>query len=805
MKILKKYLIIFKKDGNISEVFNSIEYDQFFREDLMSKIALKTISLLTTVKEVEEFIKKLEKKGLVSFRPVGDNECNCGIININKNPISGNVERIINMVDSYLQKLAIEHEDSLTDEDKKSPRALIEKTLKIKDGRLENLDDLAKRREISKNMNVIMRDSGKEDKPTVDFRDYGIGILPSDMPYTILSLNKSSKISLHFTIGTFGQGGSTAFPSAIYTIIITKQFTKDKSNNKVGFTIVRYNSRLGKDYKMGVYEYLVDRETNMPFEIIDDKNEFEPGTLVRQVESDFGKYIQRVTQPSGNSLWALTNEYLFDSVLPIWIDDYREKHSKNKNKNGRTVSGNYTRLESKKDDYIEEDGVILSDMLYKMEHKIKLRNEELTLKYWVNNFEKNKNYMKQFIDKSHPVIITLNGQKHGEMTARILKDNCKLPYLYDEMAVHISCDSLSYDLRREVFSSTRESLKENVFLDELEEAIVECISNDDNLKYYNKNKRLLLTKSKDSENLVDIAKKIGSKLSKNLGVVIKEDENGTEGEERNTGSEKPASTNTPNTPNTPKTLDPIKVNNPPTFLKIDIKNKSKMAGKFVSFKISTDADAKYFSKDAGKFNIRISDKENFKIVDENISVVNGRGQFHLNISEDAKIGAQCLIYISLDVNGELLTDKAVLNVIDIKESKPKKKTINTPKTINITKVYNDSEFWVTNMWTGENVAEVIFSDSGVDIYVSMENNNYKTLRKQFERASEGIKSAIESKYIETLIYDILYYELKKKDIELNLEEDINRKNQQLVYDMASKSICSFIGDNRDMFTTNNIE
>lgn len=749
------------------------------------------IEKLTTKEAVESFIKRIEKENNAIFRAIGDNECNCGIININQNPISGAVERIVNMQDSYLERLAIENNRVLTEEDKKSPRALMGKIFKHIGGRLENLQDKIKKREIAKNMQIQLRDSSNAKRPTVDFRDFGIGMFAVEMPDTILSLNKSSKITKHYTIGTFGQGGSTAFPNSIYTIILTKKFIKGRINPEIAFTIVRYNSRLGAGFKMGVYQYLVDSKTNVPFIIYDKENKFECGTLVRHVEMDLGKYIQMVTQPSGESLWTLVHHSLFDSILPVWIEDFRINMINNsKGKSiGRTVSGNFTRLENKNVEDRENSDGKTQDILYKRSHEIKFFDERVTINYWIANFEKNKKYMRQFVNMGHPIIITLNGQKHGEMANGIIKLKANLPYLVEEMAIHINCDYLTYDLRRELFSSTRETIKNNSFIQELENLLVELLVNDDNLKHYNNLKRTFLSKGNNSGDLSEIEGRVGKKLLDSLGKNTIRNSDGKSTDEGPVGRPDGGDV----------VYEPIPVVEPPTMLKLTLPGKKVTGRRLVSFKIETDANPNYFKKKSGKFNVTLSDKSNFTLASNEVEIKNGRGQILIQVNDGVKVGTTCLLNLKLEHKNGVLSAQGIIKVVDKKETNPPPKVIETPKKIKIEPVVENSEYWNDKNWTKDSVGAIVFSDDQVDVYINMDNKDYAMVVKSFSKASEEIKKSIENRYIEAIVYDLLFFELRNKSAEFEIEEEKMNYLRESAYQMVGKSICSFILDNKKSY------
>ena len=166
---------------------------------------------------------------------------------------------------------------------------------------------------------MTIQDSDKEKTPTVEIRDHGIGFKSEEFCDTILSLNGSNKLSKFYLMGAFGQGGSTAMAFNNFTIIVSRKFDKKKSQKEISFTIVKINPGDPEKDKQSWYEYIVDKRTNNPFSYVEEDSDlFEPGTLVRHINMDLGKFKGKITTPS-NSLWYLAHNYLFDPIIPFQI------------------------------------------------------------------------------------------------------------------------------------------------------------------------------------------------------------------------------------------------------------------------------------------------------------------------------------------------------------------------------------------------------------------------------------------------------------------------------------------------------
>lgn len=257
-------------------------------------------------------------------------------------------------------------------------------------------------RDLSARVVVTLHDSERPDRPTVDVRDFGIGVKAQDFGSSILSLNESRKLKKFFLAGAFGQGGSTALSYSHYTLILSRAAGRPNASvHPVACTIVRFDPGDYDTDKHGRYEYAVDRASGQPFAIGVAPEVFPPGTLVRHVAMDLGKYSNVLTAPTG-SLWHLSHHYLFDPVLPFRIEERRGNKSKGQN---RTVAGNRRRLSHSQHAEYERSAVL------------HFREGRVSMTWWVLSAEgeQARNRIANFCAPSKPIVITYNGQKQGAL------------------------------------------------------------------------------------------------------------------------------------------------------------------------------------------------------------------------------------------------------------------------------------------------------------------------------------------------------------------------------------------------------
>ena len=189
---------------------------------MMSKDITKQLFAATKVRELTDIVNDLNDDEAIVWRPVGGNDNNLATINLGSDPAAGVIERITNALDSVTE---LEWMEKGQPPNITSPRMAAEKWFGIENGRMAGLtaSDVRKLEKLSTRVEVTLQDSDREDKPTIDIRDTGIGLLSEEFGDSILSLNKNRKLRKLFLAGAFGQGGSTALAYSPYTVICSRK------------------------------------------------------------------------------------------------------------------------------------------------------------------------------------------------------------------------------------------------------------------------------------------------------------------------------------------------------------------------------------------------------------------------------------------------------------------------------------------------------------------------------------------------------------------------------------------------------
>ena len=427
----------------------------------------------------------------------GNNMSNLSTIGIATKPGRSLAERLTNAIDAILEDRAptgVELPDS--------PRLAVQQWF----GRPVSGPDTGlfkwkySASDIDKRIQLILQSSGMEAAPTVDVLDDGIGIAPEMFESTILSLQGGNKIGKRYLIGSFGQGGAATLAFCEYALIVSRH--RD-APSRIGFTVIRVLN-LSNAYKEDSYAYLALAEpanrvlvpaaslsgdltlysgtdTKVPV--------FTKGTLVRH----FGYKLDGLTgtfAPSPGNLYHYLHAMMFDPLLPFRIIDLREQHR------SEIVTGSRNRLmklANKESDDTDDTG---SEVRHyrEMEYVMPLGEHDspIGVEYWVVlNYRKGRGPKKDrpvlrsqsnelYVQPTHPMLGTLNGQNHGEQTGQLLRE-LGLTMVSRHMVVHFDVSQCPSRIRRQLLSTSREGFKDGPVLTHLLQVFKKMLEEDSDL------------------------------------------------------------------------------------------------------------------------------------------------------------------------------------------------------------------------------------------------------------------------------------------------------------------------------------
>ncbi len=301
-----------------------------------------------------------------------------------------------------------------------------------------------------------------------------------NLPATILSLNASNKLQKHYLAGIYGQGGSSTFAVCKYTLIASR----NDEHPLVGFTLVRFLDLPPEDYKTGHYVYLIHRSGVLQVEL--PIQQFENGTQVKHFGFDLSNYPSPV---GPNSLYGLLNRILFDPVLPVWLDsrlhNYRRVIKGSRNAlNGAVDEGDEERRGPPLSHHVPIFYVSLGDF------------GRIGIEYWVleRPSKENKNPIAAFVHPSKPIVLTLQGQNHAELSRSLIKSEVQLPFLTQRLICHIDCNSLTPTAKRVLFVSSREDARRGIVYNLIQQELVKALKSDDELVRLNNEAKELASK-----------------------------------------------------------------------------------------------------------------------------------------------------------------------------------------------------------------------------------------------------------------------------------------------------------------------
>ncbi|XOB42290.1 MAG: hypothetical protein ACKKMP_02945 [Candidatus Nealsonbacteria bacterium] len=430
--------------------------------------------------DIISFVEEIMSRGgKYRFEPVSGRRANSNDIELADEPVSPLIERITNGIDAILERTEAEKRTSKQLPD--SPRKAVEQWLGIKKGHLDVLSQ-EQIRQLADNVEISFWDSGNNKHPTVAIHDKGIGQHPFALPSTILSLGASNKIGKHYLCGAYGHGGSSTFAWCNYTIIISRRRPEHNSGKPdlIGWTIVRKNAEY-EDAKTTIYEYLVTEDlkvpTTQPTNL--EKSGFEFGTYIAHI----GYELDRYSGPASIVSYRLFQNRLFDPVLPYWLVDNRQEP-----KFRRALGGNLRRLRN-----LEEETTSKSQVEYQNDYEENLGdNGKILVRYWVLKVKpraeggQEKFYLDSYLEtpkSPRNVAITLNGQRQESLDKRFIKNVTKLSFLADYLLVQVECENLSLRRKKDIFTATRQRIREGAGrLDLIKRVVTDALKNDERLK-----------------------------------------------------------------------------------------------------------------------------------------------------------------------------------------------------------------------------------------------------------------------------------------------------------------------------------
>jgi hypothetical protein len=342
---------------------------------------------------------------------------------------------------------------------------------------------------------------------TVLVRDFSLGISRERMPKTILDLNSDDKLKTFEAIGQFGHGGSSAFAFSESCLVVT-QPRFETVEDEFYWTLI-FQEKETEDSKQSIIRKWFADEDGLP--LVGSVSDFEeltdvlPGTSLWHFGYNRGGWIKKISGPAQTNPWGRLGRLFFSYPLPFEIHG---ELARTDSKTGqRNRKGAYFRL-------LEKSGDKSAVEYYSSEKSENLIVEGVSYgQFSVFTFVlKDRADVSNYVDTKHPVIVTLNGQNHGEMTSSILGD-ANLPELASSSIVEIRLDKLDEEALSEIVNNSRETPKNSPFTRALRTRVVELLKDDDALQDIERQRQEEKAKQSSAELNKKIARFLSSILS----------------------------------------------------------------------------------------------------------------------------------------------------------------------------------------------------------------------------------------------------------------------------------------------------
>jgi hypothetical protein len=306
-------------------------------------------------------------------------------------------------------------------------------------------------------------------------RDNGTGIERAAMADTILALNSDAKLQEWEAIGRFGHGGSSSLFFCEMALVMTQP--RWGGTNDIYWTLVFPEKSATKSKQELTRMWFADvddlpltvKVTDLPSEV---RTAF-PGTSIWHFGYHRGGWIKKIAGSDQTNPWGRLGRLFFSYPLPFVVGG--EYARGDNSKYNRTITSPFHRLvdawEKKKLEYFAPE----------KREQLLVDGSEYGHFSFVAFVMHERDDVKNYVYPKHPVILTLNGQNHGEMT-RVVLENANLPELSASMIVEVRLDNLDQEALGHIITNSREMPKNSPFTRALTQRLVELLSEDETLQ-----------------------------------------------------------------------------------------------------------------------------------------------------------------------------------------------------------------------------------------------------------------------------------------------------------------------------------
>ncbi len=98
----------------------------------------------------------------------------------------------------------------------------------------------------------------------------------------------------------------------------------------------------------------------------------------------------------------------------------------------------------------------------------------------------------------------------------IIKNDLKLPFLDRYLIIQVEADYLDNDSKRQLFSSTRESIRDTAIAQELKKLTIDTLNDDENLKRLDRERKERYFTKDDTQVLDSLRKRLARRINTSL-------------------------------------------------------------------------------------------------------------------------------------------------------------------------------------------------------------------------------------------------------------------------------------------------
>lgn len=704
---------------------------------------LNVLRTATSVSEVEAAIAEFEEQNLghCQWVPFGNRENNRGTIEASADPGRSLVERLTNGIDAVLED---EHEKHNGIPACRSPKEAATAWLNVPSGGLSDVSTTERRR-LAQRVTIKIQAGENRSSRIIEIQDTGIGLSPTQMPNTILSLNESNKMQKYYLAGAYGQGGSSTLASSRFVLIASRR----SIDSAIGFTVACYEDLPPDEYKIGRYVYLTFDESVLTADHA--LGDFPSGTIIRHIGYDLTNYPSPV---GPNSIYGLLNQILFDPILPVWLDD--EVHGYR-----RVIKGSRNALNGAIDEGdAERRGPALS-------HRMPMFYTELAefgrigIEYWVLERPSagNKRPSAAFINPTKPIVLTLNGQNQAEMSNIVVRKDAELPYLTQRLICHVDCNHLSAAAKRALFVSNREDARRGMVYDLIYQEVVGALKSDDELIRLNNEAREQGLRQRDEAYAEQMRAEVARLLQLqgiDIGRIVSAESPGGGPRGSQPGGQRGHR----------RPLQEIELHEPPTFIRIVWQEGEPITfypGQRRYIRIETDANSNYHNASnptASRINI-IAPASGVSYHGAT-SLERGRMRSIFQGVPDAAVGTTSVLRVELIRPGMLtLSDERPTCIVDTPPAHRADRRITLPPFRHVPVEGPEDQTWTALGWP-ENIRAVASSaemeNGELVIYYSTVFPKYEAQRAVFEQRDPALANSFTSRYeVWLAVHSLLFY------------------------------------------------